>query len=242
MICLCHVWLWLWLGCDNACLGVGFGIGGLESQRWWPAIFVTICALRRGRADCAHARIGRACRWTRWWVEPGFRFDDLPLQGPGAALLPRPNMRHTRPHLQFGVPPEPVLPPVGPRWVCGAAQETRRVPARAVSSASSLSPRPVRRMFRFRMRRCARRDHDEWLLGRPTPSGLSVRGRIRHGSLIASCRFLPAVLSWHATASTRRRPSKVCLVGDQSFFARTGSCVALLNLSWLRKLASELLS
>lgn len=65
-----------------------------ESQRWWPAIFVTICALRRGRADCAHARIGRACRWTRWWVEPGFRFDDLPLQGPGAALLPRPNMRH----------------------------------------------------------------------------------------------------------------------------------------------------
>lgn len=88
-----HVWTFgCGFGCDKACVGVGvgFGIGGLESQRWWPAIFVTICALRRGRADCAHARIGRACRWTRWWVEPGFRFDDLPLQLPGAArLLPR---------------------------------------------------------------------------------------------------------------------------------------------------------
>jgi hypothetical protein len=51
-------------------------------------------------------------------------------------------MRHTRPHLQFGVPPEPVPPPVGPRWVWGAAQETRRVPARAVSSASSLPVAP----------------------------------------------------------------------------------------------------
>lgn len=73
-----------------------------------------------------------------------FRRPAIAVAGGCSPAPTRPNMRHTRPHLQFGVPPEPVPPPVGPRWVCGAAQETRRVPARAVSSASFPPCRPVR--------------------------------------------------------------------------------------------------
>lgn len=68
--------------------------------------------------------------------------------------------------------------------------------------------------------------------GAGSDTDLSLR---RVASSLQSCPGMPQL--------RRDDAPSVCLVGDQSFFARTGGCVALLNrLSWLRKLASELLS
>lgn len=90
----------------------------------------------------------------------------------------------------------------------GAGDPSRPRAGRVLGVFPSLSPRPVRRMFRFRMRRCARRDHDEWLLGRPTPSGLSVRGqdptRISHGVVsLPPCSPVLACHSFDATTPLR---------------------------------------
>lgn len=208
MICLCHflirfAFVLFVAATTRACAWAWGSVGGL--------IFLLPFA------PCAAAARTTTTRGSAVWnaggpdavVEPAAgggstSTDDLPLQqGPG---LP-----HARTHL----PAPPVLvasPPAQalglPRWGVCVAQGRRRVAAGASRLFGvSPSPRPVRPPC-F-VSGCARRGvmMDGYKAGRRR-WGLSVRGRIRHGSLSRWVVSLPLcrVLTCHSFDATTPSP------------------------------------